>query len=54
MMSADQPQLSSRDNRRLLELALLQTSKAFEDCLSANAQVPLFKPNSEGGSTSVK
>jgi antitoxin HicB len=27
---------------RLLKLALLQTSKAFEDCFSANVQVPLF------------
>jgi hypothetical protein len=49
MMSADKLQLNGVDNHRLLELALLQTSKAFEDCLSANAQVPLLRLSSECG-----
>jgi hypothetical protein len=41
--SADNLKLDSVDNHRFHKLALFQTSKVFEDCLSANMQVSSFR-----------
>jgi hypothetical protein len=46
-MSANKLQLGNAENHRLLELALHQTSEMFDDCHSANEQVPLFRLKGE-------
>ena len=47
-------QLNSMEYHPTPELALPQTSKMFEDCRSANVQVPFLRLNSECGYTSAE